>query len=560
MRRSLFVLFGLVAGIVGCASETPGRGPDPAPMPTTLPTTPGMPNNPPVQPTMCQGQPAPRSPLALLTRREYDNTLLDLLGDATRPASAFPPENQVQGFNNFTGVHQASPLLVESYLEAAESAAQRAVNTQLGYLAPCATGADPLACGRDFVRGLGLRAFRRPLDPAEAALFDDLFSRTYARVGYTSAVQVTIGAMLQSPQFLYRVDTLRAPTPESGAVPIGPYQLATKLSYFLTGSMPDAPLFAAAQANQLSTDQEIANQARRLLATPRAKETVHTFHQQWLGLDSLPSVSRDIPELGLAAQDLGGEWTASLNRFLDYAYWEVGNVSALFDSKVVFFTPKLLPVYGQTASAEPFTALTFPDRAGLLTQPALMALLAHSDQSAPVLRGVFVRERLMCIPVPPPPPSVNVTPPDPDPSATTRERFRVHTESDECKGCHAMIDGIGFGFEAYDQFGRYRTVENGLPIDVKGEVLGTGDPSLDGAFEGAPALSARLAQSRRVRDCVATNWYRFAFGRMETSADACSLDDVKARFDKSGGKLDELLISITQSVAFRFHPATQVSQ
>jgi hypothetical protein len=510
---------------------------------------------------MCQGQPTPRSPLALLTRREYDNTLIDLLGDTTRPATAFPPENQVQGFNNFTGVHQASPLLVEKYLEAAEMAAERAVRTRLGELAPCAAGVDPLACGKDFVRTFGARAFRRPLEHAEAALFEDLFSRTNTRIGYAGAVQVTIGAMLQSPQFLYRVDTLRAPTPESGAVAIGAYQLASKLSYFLTGSMPDAALFAAAQANQLSTDEEIAAQARRLLATPRAKETIHTFHQQWLGLDSLPSISRDLPELGVAAQDLGSDWLASLNRFLDYAYWEVGNISALFDSKQVYLTPKLLPLYGQAVAAnEPFTTVTLPDRAGLLTQPALMALLAHSDQSAPVLRGVFVRERLMCLPVPPPPPSVNAIPPDPDPNATTRERFRVHTASQDCKGCHALIDGIGFGFEAYDQYGRYRTVENGLAIDVKGEVVGTGDPILEGAFDGAQALSARLAQSRRVRDCVATNWYRYAFGRMETSADTCSLDDVKARFDKSGGDLDELLVSIAQSVAFRFRPATQVAQ
>jgi hypothetical protein len=233
----------------------------------------------------------------------------------------------------------------------------------------------------------------------------------------------------------------------------------------------------------------------------------------------------------------------------------------LFDSKQVYLTPKLLPLYGQAvADPSPFTAVTLPDRAGLLTQPALMALLAHSDQSAPVLRGVFVRERLMCLFVPPPPPSLNPIPPDPDPNATTRERFRVHTESVDCKGCHALIDGIGFGFEAYDQYGRYRTVENGLAVDVKGEVLGTGDPTLDGPFEGAHALSARLAQSRRVRDCVATNWYRYAFGRMETSADTCSLEDVKARFDKSGGDLDELLVSIAQSVAFRFRPATQVAQ
>lgn len=553
MRRLLFAVFGLVAGSYGCQAEVPTGG-TPAPQPTTTGTAPppGAPG-----PGMCEGQPAPAAPLALLTRREYDNTLADLLGDTTRPATSFPPENQVQGFKNFTAAHQASPLLVEKYLEAAEAAAARAVSSRLAELAPCAAGADAQACGRDFVRSFGMRAFRRPIEDAEAKLFDDLFARTYARSGYAAGVEAVIAAMLQSPQFLYRVDTLRAPSPETGAVPLSPYQVASRLSYFLTGSMPDAALFAAAAANELATDEQIAAQARRLLATERAKETVRTFHEQWLGLDSLPKISRELPELGIGAQELGQDYVTSFNLFIDHVYWEAGNVAALFDSKRVYLTPRLAKLYGADTSAEGVAAVDLPDRSGLLTQPGLLALLAHGDQSAPVLRGVFVRERLMCLPVPPPPPTLNVVPPDPDPNATTRERFRVHTEKAECSGCHMLIDGIGFGFEAYDQFGRFRSTENGLPIDVSGQVLGTGDPELDGAFEGTAALSTRLAQSRRVRDCIATNWYRYAFGRMESPADACSLDSVKERFDRSGGDLDELLVAITQSVAFRYRPATE---
>jgi len=510
----------------------------------------------PVTPPLCQAQASPRAPLALLTRREYDNTIADLLGDVSRPAASFPPENQVQGFNNFTAAHQASPLLVEKYLESAEGIAARAATSKLAELAPCPTGNDMLGCGRSFVRSFGLRAFRRPLETSEALLFDDLFSRTYAQAGYGIAVELVISGMLQSPQFLYRVDTLRTPTPETGAVRLSPYELASRLSYFLTGSMPDAVLFAAAASDELATDEQIELQARRLLQTPRARDTVRTFHQQWLGLDLLPTISREVPELGVGAQELGAQWLSSFDRFIDHVYWEVGNVGALFSSKRVYLTPKLATLYGVTpTSTDALTSADLPDRSGLLTQPALLAMLAHSDQSAPVLRGVFVRERLMCLPVPPPPPTVNVVPPDPDPNATTRERFRVHTAKAECAGCHSLIDGIGFGFEEYDQHGRFRAYENGLPVDVSGEVVGTEDSQLDGAFQGTAALSARLANSRRVRDCIATNWYRFAFGRIETTQDECSLNDVKARFDRSGGNVQELLVSIAQSVAFRYRPA-----
>lgn len=545
MRRLPLALLGLTASVLGCQTGGSGRDGE-----SLDPTNSG------VESESCRAIRAPRAPLALLTRREYDNTIDDLLRDRSRPAREFPPENQVLGFNNFTAAHLASPLLVEKYLQAAETIAARAVSSRLSEIAPCGAGADVLSCGRAFVRDFGTRAFRRPLEATEAMLFDDLLTRIHSQSGYAAAVEAVLSAMLQSPQFLYRIDSLRAPTPESGAVALSSFELASKLSYFLTGSTPDVELLAAAQADQLRSDDQLTAQAERLLATPRARDTVRAFHDQWLGLDRLPAISRDPFESGGGAQQFGEAWRESLLEFIDYVYWESGDISALFNSTRVYLTPELGPLYGVTVDpSRPLSPVELPDRTGLLTQPGLLALLAHSDQSAPVLRGVFVREQIFCIPVPPPPPTVNAVPPDPDPNATTRERFRIHTEQRECAGCHALIDGIGFGFEAYDQYGKHRTEENGLRIDVSGSVIGTGDPDLDGPYQGTAELSARAASSQRVRECIATNWYRFAFGRMETSEDTCSLDYVKARFEKSGGNLKELLLSITQSVAFRYRPA-----
>jgi hypothetical protein len=445
-------------------------------------------------------------------------------------------------------------LLVEKYLEAAEAVAARAVASRLDQIAPCTVSNDVPGCGRGFVRNFGARVFRRPLSATEAQLFDDLFMRA-SQAGYAASVTLVLQAMLQSPQFLYRVDSLKAPTPESGAIAIGGYELASRLSFFLTGSMPDAELFKAAAENRLSTDAEVELQTRRLLETPRAREMVREYHRQWLGLDALPSTARDAAELGEGARELGKDWLGSLDRFVDHVYWENGNVSALFNSPRVYLTPRLATLYGAPAPTTDFAAADLSNRAGLLTQPGLLALLAHSNQSAPVLRGVFVREQFMCQPIPPPPPTVNSTPPDPDPNATTRERFRVHTEKPECSGCHQLIDGVGFGFEGYDHLGRFRTVENGMPVDTRGEVLRASDPALDGPFTGVAELSARLGQSQRVRDCVAAGWYRFALGRLESEADSCSLNEVKLGFQKSGGSLRELFVAITRSVAFRYRPA-----
>jgi hypothetical protein len=171
-----------------------------------------------------------------------------------------------------------------------------------------------------------------------------------------------------------------------------------------------------------------------------------------------------------------------------------------------------------------------------------------------VQRGVFVREQFLCIPVDPPPPGFNPVAPDPNPNLTTRERFKVHTESPGCAYCHATIDGVGFGFENFDQLGRYRTSENGLGVDASGDMLATQDELLNGPFNGEAELSAKLAQSQLVQNCVATNWYRYAFGRTETPADGCSLIQVEEAFTNAGGSFKELLVAITLTDAFRYRP------
>jgi hypothetical protein len=494
------------------------------------------------------------APLRLLTHLQYDNTVADLLGDGSRPAQAFPAENEVQGYSNNVNANQVVPRLIEGFQTAAEALAERAVTNRLDQIAPCVAGSDQTACGRAFVRDFGTKAFRRPLDEAEAVLFDRLFDATLAQ-GYAHAVELTLRAILQSPQFVYRVDAMRAATPETGAIALGSYELAARLSYFLTNSTPDSQLLATAAAGQLSGDAELELQARRLLETPRAREMAQDFMGQWLGVQRLDGAAREAADVPHGPTDLVADWKLSLNAFLGDAVFEQGTLRALFTSNKVFVTPKLAPLYGVPAPAEGLAGFTAAERTGLITQPGLMALLAHSDQSAPVLRGTFVRERLMCLLVDPPPPEVNAIAPDVDPNATTRQRFAQHTASPSCAGCHTLIDGIGFTFERFDQFGRYRQLENGLPVDESGEVVDSGDPLLDGVLSGASELATRMAESPVVRDCVATQWYRYAMGRVEDASDTCSLDAAKARFATSQGNFRELLLGIVMSEAFRYRPA-----
>jgi hypothetical protein len=306
---------------------------------------------------------------------------------------------------------------------------------------------------------------------------------------------------------------------------------------------------------RLRTPADVEREARRLLEDSRARALVSDFSEQWLHLARLDGAVREGAEVEPAT--LSGAWRQSLALFLDDAYFgEGGSFERLFTSPSVWVDATLGPLYGAPEATSEFAALTLPGpRAGLLTQPGLLALLSHSNQTAPVIRGAFVRERILCDAVPAPPPDVNAIPPDPDPNATTRERFRQHTEQAACSACHRLIDGIGFGFERYDQLGAYRDVENGLEVDESGEVVGFGEEGLDGVFAGAAELSERIARSSRARDCLATHWYRYTFGRQEQAEDTCSLQQVQARFASAGGDLKELLVALTQTDAFLYRPA-----
>jgi hypothetical protein len=510
------------------------------------------------EPVDCSGTQNGPAPLRLLTHVQYDNTVEDLLGDTSKPSQRFPAENEVLGYRNNVSANQVNPRLVESYLSAAETMSVQAVTERLDTIAPCASGTEPAECGGTFIQTFGMRAFRRPLTSDEIAIFQGVLTTTLPQ-GYPKAIEVLLQVMLQSPQFLYRVDALPA-TPESGSVLLGPYEVASRLSYFITNTMPDAELFAKAAANELATDQEIEAQARRLIETPRARAMAQDFVDQWLGLARLEGAAREAADVPFAATELTADFQESLKAFTDSQLFQAGgNVEALFTSPKLFLTEKLAQIYG-VASTGPMTELEAPaERKGLLTQPAIMALFAHADQSAPVLRGAFVRDRILCLDVPSPPPNVNNTPPVVDPNSTTRERYAQHAADDACAGCHVALDNTGFGFERYDQFGRYRALENGLEVDESGEMFESCDPALDGKFETAAELSERVAKSKLTRDCLATQWYRYAMGRIEDTNDRCSLDGVKEKFGTANGEFRELIVAIVLSEGFRYRAAQEVA-
>jgi hypothetical protein len=318
--------------------------------------------------------------------------------------------------------------------------------------------------------------------------------------------------------------------------------------------MPDEALLAAAASGSLDNAGGVEAEARRMLADSRARNSVATFHSQWLRFEKMDNLSKSdalFPDFDdRTAQSLRD----STARYLEHMFWEQGTLDALLTDTTAFVNDDLAPIYGVESPGT--SELTLVDvnpeqRSGVLTQAGLMAGFAHETADAPVLRGVFVLSRLLCDAPKPPPQGI---PPLTEGSVgdapmTTRQRLELTHENAACASCHDSIDGIGFAFGNYDALGAWRETDNGLPVDAEGELTGTRD--VDGTFVGAVALGSRLAESEQVQSCVAEQWYRYALGVAAQDVDACALRSTVETFRDSGNDLRELLIALVSSEAFR---------
>ena len=506
------------------------------------------------------------TPIRRLTRFEYNNTVRDLLGDTTNPADILPPEEEVAGFNNQAGALTTSDLLIEQYMKVAEDVSARAVSNMAALLPSCDPGADGTdTCAIQFIEDFGRRAFRRPLTQTELDRFKGVFDWALAdeNLGrFEDGVQVVIEAALQSPSFLYRPE-LGAETPiEGDIVPFTSWEMATKLSYMLWNTMPDAELFAAAEADQLTTQEQIAAQATRMLDDDKAKDLIRNFHAQWLQLTHIDSVTKDTSVYPAFNGTLRGLWKEEIQRFVEHVILEEdGSLGALFTADYSFMNEDLATFYGDdvldTVTGSEFRRVQLDPsrRSGFLSAAGVMATHANLNQSSPVFRGKFVREQLMCDTLPLPPNDLVIEPPQLDPEKTTKEQFEEIGSNPACAGCHSLMNPIGFIFEHYDGVGQWRDQQNGKPIDATGEVVATND--IDGTYDGAVELAAALANSTQVQECVASQWFRFAYNRTVTEEDACSMEQLNDVFRSSGFDVKALLVALTQTNAFLYRRAVE---
>ena len=484
-----------------------------------------------------------------LTRFEYDNTVRDLLGTSLRPAQDFAPDPSWLGFDNNGSVATVGDAIAEQYLHAAEALAADAV-TRLPELLPCDVATADDACTDTFIAAFARRAWRRTPTAEQLASLRAVYD---AGDGLEAGVGMVIETVLQSPRFLYRFELGRSELGDGLALLDG-HEVASRLSYFVWGSLPDDALLDAAASGELDAQGGVMAHAERMLDDPRAEDGVVHLFEQVLGLQALDGIAKDpavFPGWTDAVRDsMHGE----ARRFVAEAVLhDDGTLAGLVNARFTFADATLAEYYGLAQVLGPAlerVELSDGDhRGGLLRQGALLAALGKFGATAPVQRGKFVRQQLLCEPLPPPPDDVDFEPPTIDPDATARERYEQHSQDPQCSGCHTRMDPIGFGFEHYDGAGAWRRFEHGLPIDDRGTIIGL-DARGDVEFSGVGGLADELLASGRLHDCVALHSFRYALGRAETVQDECTLDELRASF-REHGDLRRLVVEIAGSEAFR---------
>jgi hypothetical protein len=542
--------------------------------------------------------------LTKLTAVEYANTVNDLLGVPPSAQSVALTADSTAG--GFAVGGASSDTTADDYHDSAVAIATLVTSgaSLPGLLraANCAppadgTGASGAACASALIGELAPLAFRHgPVDAPTLAGLNDLYTAvaTTQGAGFSGGIAAVLEEILQSPYFLYHLETEEQALGMFGTpIPVTGYSMANRLSYLIWASMPDPELFAAAASVELSTPEQVAAQASRMLQDPKAKIGLRNFYQQWLTALALPTgkvgnSTQVLPDGTLApTATANGESFAtvfspalqqaifdSFNMQVDSAMWAGSNVlRSLLTSSTVYANEVLAPIFGVTGvtgSALQAVQVDPSKRVGILSHPLLMATYSTTSTSHPIERGRFVWDQILCQLLPAPPPGEpEFTPPPP--GMGLRQDYELMTLTGRylgdappasesppgspfpaCSGCHSRMDPIGFLFEPFDTIGQYRTIDDyGVPVDLTNITLTeAADPSLNVPTASSMQLATALADSDMPIACMTANLYRYMAHRSDTVADFPVETWLDQTFTASGQNLSPVLVGLTRTDVF----------
>jgi hypothetical protein len=490
--------------------------------------------------------------LRRLTEQEYRNSIADIFGKEIQVRGSFEPTKRTGGLEAAsTALLSVTPVGLESFNKMAGDIAAQVTAEKHRAKLPC-TPQDPKApddaCAREILSHYGLLLFRRPLTAAEldnpVGLLHSITERTN---DFYAGLHYGLSMLLQLPDFLFRKE-VAIPSADGKSGTLDSYSRATRLSFLMWNTTPDAELLRAAGNGEFNTSAGLAKQVDRLIASPRLEVGMRAFFDDMLELDTFDTVSKDsllYPKWGSAMATSAREET--LRTVIGLTLHDNSDVRDLMTTRQTYIDRRLAMLYGV---AFPFTGdwvkYEFPaesGRSGILTQISMLSMFSHPGRSSPTKRGVAINEIFLCSPTPVPPNNVDFSVVNNPNSSmkTLRERLMAHATNPTCAACHQRSDPVGLSLDAFDTIGGYRTTDNGEPINVSATIQGH-------AFSGAQGLGQFMHDNPRYPACVARKLYSYSRGLKNSSVD--DFQDAYKAFQNSGFRLRALLKSMAVSDSF----------
>jgi hypothetical protein len=496
-----------------------------------------------------------------LNSYEYNNTVQDLLGTTLAPATANWFDGTAGGFDVIAETHRVDDAQYERYFNAAVTLVDDvfANPALVAGIVTCATQDDP-ACVQSIIQGFGTRAFRRPLSPEEVTTYSTVYTAARGQnEDHTASIKQVVRAMLSSAEFLFRIET--DPVGDTASHLLTGYDLASRLSYLLWASMPDATLFAAAADNTLLDGAALSAQVDRLIADPKSQRFVQSFAGQWLGIRKVATHT--------VVPSVYPEWNTALGNSMmteAYSYFAefLGTDRPWTDflrADFNYVDTTLANHYGVAAPAGPGFARVenvADERFGFLGLGAFLTLTSYEHRTSPTLRARWILTDLLCTPPPPPPPNVpefdGADSQEDVANQNIRTRLEQHRADPTCAACHAIFDPFGLALENFDGIGRHRTqYPNGDVVDASG-VFPDGTP-----FDGLPGMVEVALARPGFNDCVVEKTFVYGLGRLTRAAgeDQPYLTNIRDTWQASAvPSLKALVHTVVASEPFRYRHGT----
>ncbi len=488
-----------------------------------------------------------------LNKAEYNNTVRDLVGLDLNLAEDFPSDDVGNGFDNMGDVLSIPPVLLEKYLSAAMTIAQRVYEDKDARrrVIPHSPSSDEerVDVARRNVREFASRAYRRPLTSGEEdRLFAIMFAAWSQDADEAEIYQTVISAILSSPNFLFRVEQDPGPNDDDGIRELNDFELASRMSYFLWSTMPDERLMELASKGALQDPALRVQEAMRMLADPKARGLVDNFAGQWLQLRDVSRLQPDPQKFPDFDDDLRTAMRQETETFFETMIREDRSVLEFLNADFTYVNERLARHYNMTdVTGDEFRRVELTQgRRGVLTHASILMLTSNPTRTSPVKRGKWILENMLAEPPPPPPPNVPLLEEGAETLGSLREQMEQHRANPSCAVCHTTMDALGFGLERFDAIGALRDRDGRYEIDASGELPG------GRKFDGAAQLMDILGEEkkRQFSECISKKLLTYALGRGLVSYDRCTINDAVSRLASNDYRFSSLVAAIVTSDPF----------